>query len=256
MGTWSVSTSGENYIMEYSNGFKRSIRRSQVTKTRTSLGIVYASSQSPNLTLAEIVYRIQSYTAGTTTIGFTDNGSDDFDIDFKIAPTSYQPDTETIDSYDWEVTFWAGGNDTGLGSGNETADSTFNVTGNGAGVYDIDITYNLSDGSTFKITKLVKVNGSGTILAIVEAGGIAVNSVSGLDIDVSADITQVGVTYPITWGVLTGGGAQVLPQTGADVVLTLPADTTKLFTVLTLDSVFTDDYSGGGALVVSEVTIS
>jgi len=202
------------------------------------------------------IYVIDEYTAGTTTIDFTHNTGDDFDIDFKIAPTSYQPDTESIDSYDWEVTFWAGGNDTALGDGNETADSTFNVTGNGAGVYDIDITYNLSGGSTFKITKLVKVDGSGTILAIVEAGGVVVNSVVGLDIDVTADITQVGVTYPITWGVLAGGVGVVLPQTGANVLLALPSNATKLFTVLTLDAIFTDDYSGGGALVVSEVTIS
>ena len=61
MGTWSVSTSGENYIMEYSNGFKRSIRRSQVTKTSQGAIVTYASSQSPNLTLAETIYAIQSY---------------------------------------------------------------------------------------------------------------------------------------------------------------------------------------------------
>ena len=61
MGTWSVSTSGENYIMEYSNGFKRSIRRSQVTKTSQGAIVTYASSQSPNLTLAETIYSIQSY---------------------------------------------------------------------------------------------------------------------------------------------------------------------------------------------------
>ena len=61
MGTWSVSTSGENYIMEYSNGFKRSIRRSQVTKTSQGAIVTYASSQSPNLTLAETNYSIQSY---------------------------------------------------------------------------------------------------------------------------------------------------------------------------------------------------
>ena len=61
MGTWSVSTSGENYIMEYSNGFKRSIRKSQVTKTSQGAIVTYASSQSPNLTLAETNYAIQSY---------------------------------------------------------------------------------------------------------------------------------------------------------------------------------------------------
>ncbi len=57
MGTWSVSTSGENYIMEYSNGFKRSIRKSQVTKTSKGAIVTYASSQSPNLTLAERITR-------------------------------------------------------------------------------------------------------------------------------------------------------------------------------------------------------
>jgi Leucine-rich repeat (LRR) protein len=61
MGTWSVSTSGLNYIMEYTNGFKRSIRKNQVTKSNTSLGEEYASSQSPNLVLAYINALIQNY---------------------------------------------------------------------------------------------------------------------------------------------------------------------------------------------------
>jgi len=256
MGKWSVSETGLNYLMEYTNGFKRSIRRSQVIKTSQGAIVTYASSQSPNLTLAETIYSIQSYTAGITEIDFTNNGGDDWDIGFKIAPTSYHPNTVAIDSYDWAVTFWSGGTDTALGDGNETADTTFNVSGNGAGVYDLDITYNLSDGSTFSITKLVKVDGAGAVLASIEAGGITVNSVSGLVMDISADITQVAVTYPIIWGVMTGGGAVLLPQTGANVVITLPADASKIFTVLTLDSVFTVDYSANGKLVTSEVTIS
>ena len=61
MGKWSVSETGLNYLMEYTNGFKRSIRRSQVTKTSQGAIVTYASSQSPNLTLAETIYSIQSY---------------------------------------------------------------------------------------------------------------------------------------------------------------------------------------------------
>lgn len=211
---------------------------------------------SDNRLLAVVFALIDYFTAGKTQIDFTNNVGDDWTVGFKIAPISLQaPPLVTVDSYDWAVTFWSAGTDTALGNSAtpETADFDFDTTGNGAGVYDLDITYNLSDGSTLQVTKLVKVDASGTVIASVEGGGTTVNSVNGLVIDLSADITQVGVNYPIRWGASPIG---ILPQTGADVVLTLPLGTTNIVTLLTLDSVFTSDYSGGGSLVFTSITIS
>lgn len=253
MANWTVTEDGLNYVMEYPNGFKRSIRQSQVTKNIKGTLLEYASSQTPYQVLANGELSISSYTAGTSEIGFTNNGGDDWDIDYYITPTSLQvPSGVTVESIDYAVVFWSGGTDSALDNGNSITDYTFSTNSNGAGVYDLDCVYNMSDGSTFQITKLVLVDGSGNILASVEAGGTVVNSVSGLVIDISANITQVGVTYPIIWG----AGIVPLPQTGTNVVLTLPPTTTTLFTVLTLDSTFTNDYTAGGGLVRTSTTIS
>jgi len=212
---------------------------------------------APQFLKAYMSSDISSYTAGVSQIDFDNNGGDDWSVGFKIAPVSLQiPSGVTVESIDYDVTFWSGGVDTVLESGNTTSDQVFYENGNGAGVYDLDCMYNMSDGSQFQITKLVLVDGSGNILASVEAGGTVVNSVSGLVIDISANITQVGVSYPIEWGASISGGFALLPETGANVVLTLPPTTTILFTVLTLDSTFTNDYTAGGGLVRTSITIS
>ena len=200
-----------------------------------------------------IPFFISSYSAGVSQIDVTNNGGDDWSFDFFVAPISVQvPSGVTVDSIDYYIAFWSAGVDTALDNGNSITDYTFTTNSNGAGVYDLDCVYNMSDGSLFQITKLVLVDGSWNILASVEAGGVTVNSVSGLVIDISADITQIGVTYPIIWG----AGMTLLPQTGANVVLTLPIGSTNLFTVLTLDSTFTNDYTANGGLVRTSITIS
>jgi len=257
MANWTVTEDGLNYVMEYPNGFKRSIRQSQVTKNIKGTLLEYASSQTPYQVLANGELSISSYTAGVSQIDFDNNGGDDWSVGFKIAPVSLQiPSGVTVESIDYGVAFWSAGTDSALSGGNSITDATFSTSGNGAGVYDLDCTYNMSDGSQFQITKLVLVDGSGNILASVEAGGTVVNSVNGLVIDISADITQVGVNYPIIWGAAISGGFVLLPQTGANAVLTLPPTTTILFTVLTLDSTFTNDYTAGGGLVRTSITIS
>jgi len=254
MANWTVTEDGLNYVMEYPNGFKRSIRQSQVTKNLKGALLEYASSQSPYRVLANGELYISSYTAGVSQIDFDNNGGDDWSVGFKIAPTSLQvPSGVTVDSIDYTVTFWSLGVDTALASANSLINATFSTNSNGAGVYDLDCVYNMSDGSTFKITKLVLVDDIGNILASVEAGGVTINSVSGLVIDISADITQVGVNYPIQWA---ANPISLLPQTGANVVLNIPVGTTDIVTILPLDSTFTNDYTAGGALVFSSITIS
>jgi len=257
MANWTVTEDGLNYVMEYPNGFKRSIRQSQVTKNIKGTLLEYASSQTPYQVLANGELSISSYTAGVSQIDVTNNGGDDWSFEFFIAPISLQvPSGVTVDSIDYAVTFWSGGVDTALVSANSFTNAIFSTNSNGAGVYDLDCVYNMSDGSSFQITKLVLVDGSGNILASVEAGGTVVNSVSGLAIDISANITQVGVSYPIEWGAAISGGFVLLPQTGANAVLTLPPTTTNLFAVLTLDSTFTNDYTAGGGLVRTSISIS
>ena len=90
--------------MEYTNGFKRSIRKNQVTKSNTYLGEEYASSQSPNLVLATILATIKSFSAGISPITFTPDGSNGWDLSVIANPSTVQiPDGETIDSVHVEL---------------------------------------------------------------------------------------------------------------------------------------------------------
>lgn len=260
MGRWSVSETGLNYLMEYTNGFKRSIRRSQVTKTSQGATVTYASSQSPNLTLAEKIYYIQSYTAGTSQIDFTNNGGDDWDIDFKIAMTSPQlPSGYTAPNYDVNVYFYLSGTGTAIDTNTGvTIDKTVNASGNGAGVYVAQQVYNildsnLSNAGIIAISSLFKVNASGTLLAYFICNGVVVNSVNGLVINVTADISQ-SENYDIEWYSYDSSFNPTLIGTGLTASLTLPTDCAYLIAQPILDSVFTVDFPNQSTNI-STVTI-
>ena len=260
MGRWSVSETGLNYLMEYTNGFKRSIRRSQVTKISQGATVTYASSQSPNLTLAEKNYYIQSYTAGTSTIDFTNNGGDDWDIGFKIAMTSPQlPSGCNAPEYNANIFFYVAGGGTPKNQTLETADKTINVAGNGAGVYHVEQTYNIVNSSLVQIgiigiQSIFKVDASGTLLAYFKCNGITVNSVNGLDINVTAYVTQ-SENYPIEWYSYDSSFNPTLIGTGLTASLTLPTDCAYLIAQPVLDSVFTVDFPNQST-AISTVTIN
>lgn len=258
MGAWSVSTSGENYIMEYSNGFKRSIRKSQVTKTSQGAIATYASSQSPNLTLAEIIYSIQSYTAGISTIDFTNNGGDDWDIGFKIDPISTQPIGLVIDSYDFNAFFWSAGTDTEIEVDSKTADYTLNTSGNGAGVYQIDQNYLDSNGDVlFTVLRFIKVDGSGNILADYEYLGAVVSSVNGLNMTVTAEVNEVNCTNTIQYYAFDEENPTqtLLIGSGLSDTLTLPIWAKFVTSITTLDATFTTDYPASPKALIS-ITIN
>jgi len=240
MGRWSVSETGLNYLMEYTNGFKRSIRRSQVTKISQGATVTYASSQSPNLTLAEKNYYIQSYTSGTSTIDFTNNGGDDWEIGFKITPDSLQvPSGVTVDSIDYTISIWKLGVETNLDSQIVTTDASYNSVGNGAGVYASFVHYNLSDGSEFQVYRIDKVDGAGNIIASLELNGIVVNSISALTMNVTASVIQTGASYSVIWlelPTLTQVG------TGGTANITVQNVSTSIGFTLDIDSVFTTDF--------------
>lgn len=239
MGAWTVSETGLIYEMEYTNGFKRAIRKSQIAKSNTYQGIDYSSSQNPNLVLAKILASIQSFTTGTSTISFTNNGGDDWTVDFYINPTSLQvPSGVTVDSIDYTVSIWKLGVETNLDTQIVTTDASYNSVGNGAGVYALFAHYNLSDGSEFQVYRLVKVDGSGNILISLELKGIIVNSVNGLTMNVTASVVQTGASYDVLWVELPSG-TQV--GTGTTASVTLSSSSTQLAFTLDVDSAITTD---------------
>lgn len=256
MGAWTVSETGLIYEMEYTNGFKRAIRKSQIAKSNTYQGIDYSSSQNPNLVLAKILASIQSYTAGTSTIDFINNGGDDWTIGLKLNPDSQQlPIGYSIDSYDYFIDFWNGSGQTPLYDGTAITDptTTLNPSGNGAGIYSMQVIYNATNGidtKTFGIWNLIKVDASGNVVDYVKMDGMTVNSVSGLTMSVTANITQ-SQSYPITWAT-SPTYAEI--GTGVSPTLTLNVDADMLGYVVTLGSEFSDFTSAFG--VLSSVTIN
>lgn len=253
MGAWTVSETGLIYEMEYTNGFKRAIRKSQIAKSNTYQGIDYSSSQNPNLVLAKILASIQSFTTGTTPITFTSDGSNGWDVGIVANPTTVQlPSGQSIDFVNYHIIHYLAGVETINLNGDLTADDTINTGANGAGIYEVNLSYTLLDGSYFNVAFLFVVDATNNILHSWNNNGTHVNSVSGLVMDLSADIVDV-LDMPLTWKAFNGTLNSV--GTGKDAVITLPVGTTDIGIEVTLDAVFSDypdpTYLSGFSVVIS-----
>lgn len=204
------------------------------------------------------IYLIQSYTAGTSTIDFTNNGGDDWNIDFKIDPISTQPIGLVIDSYDFNAFFWSAGTDTEIEVDSKTADYTLNTSGNGAGVYQIDQNYLDSNGDVlFTVLRFIKVDGSGNILADYEYLGAVVSSVNGLNMTVTAEVNEVNCTNTIQYYAFDEENPTqtLLIGSGLSDTLTLPIWAKFVTSITTLDATFTTDYPASPKALIS-ITIN
>lgn len=197
---------------------------------------------------------IQKFTAGVSPITFITDGSNGWDLSVIANPSTVQiPSGETIDSCYVELYFWDASNRTDIFDNDITVDATINSGANGAGLYEVLLTYNISDGSTFQVFGLYVVNATDSILHYYVSNGVTVNSVNGLVMDVSADIDQSG-TIVNEW-MQSDGGAPTSVGTGDDAVLTLLPTTVILGQQITLDSNFSDypnpTYSVGFSVTIN-----
>jgi len=207
------------------------------------------------------IYEIESYTAGTSTIDFINNGGDDWDITFNIN-TDIPPQIPsgcTINNYDTNIIFYVAGVGTDLDStSGTTTNYTKNISGQGAGVYLVSQSYNVYSGSTqvgfFVILSLYKVDASGNLLAYFKCKGITVNSVSGLNINITANIEQSG-NCSIEWYSYDSVFNPTLIGNGSIATLTLPTDCAYLIAKPVLDTTFTSDFPSA-ALIISNITIN
>lgn len=197
---------------------------------------------------------ISNYTAGRSTIDFTNNGGDDWTIGFKITPTSTQlPIGYNIVDYSATVSFWILGIDNSNDFNNQTTDITVNKVGLGAGVYQMAQRYSATNGvdtKVFLVTKLVKVDAIGNIIAQIDIEGITVNSVNGLIVNATLNINQVGCNYTIQWAALDNSYSLVATfGNNLTETMALPSNAIYLSVSPQLDSVFTTDFtSQSGAL--------
>jgi len=154
------------------------------------------------------------------------------------------------------VLYQAGVETTLYQNNNITIDTPLNATLNGAGVYSLICIYNTSAGNSFEVRRLIKVDAVGNILNEVNIYGTTVNSVSGLNIDITASISFVNCTYPIKWVAFDNTYTPtLLPQTGANVVFTLPSNTAHITPYIELDAIFNDIPAPANAVAIQSITI-
>jgi len=151
--------------------------------------------------ITKVTNFISSFTSGTSTIDFINNGGDDWTVGFKIAVSDLPSGWSVVD-YVYNVAFAIAGNITTIESGTKTSDYdvTSNLSGNGAGVYALSCQYNMTDGinnSFILIGCLIKVDNAGNVLGGIYNYGFTVNSVNGLSISYTAHITQYIVSETV-----------------------------------------------------------
>ena len=199
------------------------------------------------------IYVIQEYSAGISTITFTPDGSNGWDVGIIAKPTTVQlPNGQSIDFVNYQIRHYIGGVETVFLNGDLTADDTINTGANGAGVYDVNLSYTLLDGSYFVVAFLFVVDATNNILHSWNNNGTHVNSVSGLVMDLSADIVDA-LSMPLTWKAYSGTITNI--GTGKDAIVTLPLGTTDIGIEVTLDSAFSDypnpTYLSGFSVIIS-----
>jgi hypothetical protein len=207
-------------------------------------------------TVSKVTQYIDTFSSGTSTIDFTNNGGDDWDISFLATPTTVQSSANIV-QYMYNVEYWVGGVQTNIESGNKTTDYTLNTSGNGACVYRVEQTFVFDDSSFFIVNSLFKVDASGTVIAFTSANGITVNSTNGLDINATANYTEFGVNYPLQWGSYDAFPPAIFNPIGNTTTInaTLPIATVGVGFFPILDSIFTDDFPNWAGSAIT-LTIS
>lgn len=157
-----------------------------------------------NKTFKRIWNFIKSYTAGVSDIDFTNttSGVDSWEAKFFIVPTGGFISNANIVDFVYNIAFFDGINPRlDIFNNTSSTDVTLPILGNGIGVYYLNQIYNLDDGSVFNITKVIRVDAVGNILSLVNAKGVTINSINGLNINCTGNIDSINATvqYPITW---------------------------------------------------------
>jgi phosphoribosyl-AMP cyclohydrolase len=193
------------------------------------------------------IYVIQEYSAGISTITFTPDGSNGWDVSVLLTPTTFENFTSNlpVDSTHFDIEFWSGGSMTTIYDNTIATNQTENTGANGAGVYYVAVTYNFSDGTAFVVYGYYLVDATNTILKSVVISGVTINSVTGLVMDIEASVVQTNCAVDYAWiGVKTDNSFYPL-GTGDSGTFTLQPTTNKIvFLPLLEDDSDFDDYDG------------
>lgn len=201
------------------------------------------------------VYTIPAITVvayGTGTIGFVQTGADQYEFTIPGTPDTLSiPDDGTPVAMSYGISFWHLQQSTTVAqaAAMTPADVTIPTGGYGAGVYQCDVGYSRGadptapDAMGFTLSRYVKVDGTGTILADIQLNGITVSGTTGLTSTETVHIVQTGVSFPVFWMAYDGNTATPL-ATGTTATLTVPPGTIYIFAVVDCDATITDDVAG------------
>lgn len=183
---------------------------------------------------------IQSFSAGVSPISFVSDGADGWDLAIVVNPPSVQlPSGATITGVDLDCIFWQSGVGTDLAIGvNYTADDTFSTGANGAGLYEVRLKYNISNGSFFEIVALFVVDATDTILHYYKCNGVVVSNVNGLTLTVAADVEQ-NTSLTTDW-VASDGISFTVVGSGNPATITIPITTQAIGQQVILSSEYAD----------------
>jgi hypothetical protein len=139
---------------------------------------------------------ITGYATVEGAIGFANpSGGDNWRSTFAAAPTAAQSlSGASVVSYDRQTTFISAGVESALDSKKGLTTDSLLTFSRGAGIYALGQEFIFSDGTGCRIFRIVRVDGSGTILGDIQYNGMTIRSTSGLDIDMTAHLVQTGVS--------------------------------------------------------------
>lgn len=196
------------------------------------------------------IHAIKSVTAGEGIIDVTDHGSGSFTFDLHAAPATLQaPVHATLTGYDYNIDFWHLLAATPIDSAtNVTADQSISASGHTDGIYVAQVTYKFSDGTGFTVSRLTKVDNTGTVVLDIQINGCTISNISGLQLNSQAHIIQTGCNYEILYAALDPNDPDhptiaAGPTNATDtVLLTLPVTTVYVVYLLTWDSAISDHF--------------
>ena len=230
-------------------------------RAKKCIGI--SNTGDPNLVLNQqgdwIPLRlISKYFSLISKIDVTNNGGDDWSFDFFITPISTQlPDGVEITDYDYRVIFWNTGVTTNIDNGTIDTNFTVNTNGNGAGVYDLKCLYNLPNGNHLSVRRLIKVDGSGNILADIQLNGLTVNSTNALNINVTLETILSNYSNNRLFYIFDGYVLRLVLNNGVNNTagISTQVGDIDIYATIELDSTFSTDFTGDFLSNLSIITI-
>lgn len=224
------------------------------------------ASTDPGISLFDYVVRFQplagnyhigDFAAGLGIIDFVNTGGDNWEVNTDNPIKIWNATNAIFQDYSLVVDLWQSGTSTNmLNLSGLTGPLSNTIIGSGAGVYQIELTYNLTNSLDFKIYNYTLVDNAGNILESISSQGSIVDSLFHLTLDEFGTINQT-TSYNYDWtqydGVTTV--SQGLPNQLGVHILSSTSTSTFINLVPQWDSIFQTDMPNPGPIYTHRITV-